>query len=179
MTSCHSQLLKKKQPRLQKAVFMDSHLSRMSNVHNPYDIPLYWLLNRDPYFMTYEIIPLYLGRFSSQKKQQIAGVNWSLLIWSLFHLGDSWMYPYQRTPMGNPYISPINTMGTLLGVHPIVPWSIPKKKDPRNPGLMPYDACVTLRLSDSWFLVREKNCWEFWTYESDDITGSKPLKLLG
>ena len=48
------------------------------------------------------------------------------------------MYPYQRTPMGNPYISPIywvfmgyspqeslentiNTMGTLLGVHPIVP----------------------------------------------------------
>ena len=21
--------------------------------------------------------------------------------------GDSWMYPYQGTPMGNPYISPI------------------------------------------------------------------------
>ena len=21
--------------------------------------------------------------------------------------GGSWMYPYQRTPMGNPYISPI------------------------------------------------------------------------
>ena len=35
--------------------------------------------------------------------------------------GDSWMYPYQRTPMGNAYISPISTMGTLLGVHPIVP----------------------------------------------------------
>ena len=47
-----------------------------------------------------------------------------------------WMYPYQRTPMGNPYLSPrvftgynpqeslentINTMGRLLGVHPIVP----------------------------------------------------------
>ena len=55
--------------------------------------------------------------------------------------GDSWMYPYQRTPMGNPYISPIypyitwvfmgyypqeslyfrpiSTMGTrTLGVHP-------------------------------------------------------------
>ena len=48
------------------------------------------------------------------------------------------MYPYQRTPMGNPYISPIqwelisyipqesventiNIMGTLLGVHPIIP----------------------------------------------------------
>ena len=29
--------------------------------------------------------------------------------------GDSWMYPYQRTPMGNPYIIPI-------WVHPIVPW---------------------------------------------------------
>ena len=25
------------------------------------------------------------------------------VIWS----GDSWMYPYQCTPMGNPYISPI------------------------------------------------------------------------
>ena len=34
--------------------------------------------------------------------------------------GDSWMYPYQRTPMGNPYISPISTMGALLGVYPIV-----------------------------------------------------------
>ena len=48
------------------------------------------------------------------------------------------MYSYQRTPMENPYASPIywvfvsyspeeslentiNTMGTLLGVHPIVP----------------------------------------------------------
>ena len=60
------------------------------------------------------------------------------------HSGDSWMYPYQRTPMGNPYISPIypyntwvfmgyypqeslyfrpiSTMGTLWGVYPIVPW---------------------------------------------------------
>ena len=26
--------------------------------------------------------------------------------------GDSWMYPYQRTPMGNPYISPV-TRGYL------------------------------------------------------------------
>ena len=24
-----------------------------------------------------------------------------------FGSGDSWMYPYQRTPMGNPYVSPI------------------------------------------------------------------------
>ncbi len=44
------------------------------------------------------------------------------------HSGDSWMYPYQRTPMGNPYISPISTMGTLLGVHPIVPWIISPSK---------------------------------------------------
>ena len=53
--------------------------------------------------------------------------------------GDSWMYPYQRTPIWNPYsTSPIlpgylsrqeslqkirkNTMGTLLGVHPTIPW---------------------------------------------------------
>ena len=41
-----------------------------------------------------------------------------------FYSGDSWMYPYQRTPMGNHYMSPISTMGTLLGVHPIVPWFI-------------------------------------------------------
>ncbi len=26
---------------------------------------------------------------------------------SELHSGDSRMYPYQRTPMGNPYISPI------------------------------------------------------------------------
>ena len=53
------------------------------------------------------------------------------------------MYPYQRTPMGIPFIflykpyitwvfvgynpqesleKTINAMGTLLGVHPIVPW---------------------------------------------------------
>ena len=37
--------------------------------------------------------------------------------------GDSGMYPYQRTPMGNPYIRPYKAyiVGTLLGVHPIVP----------------------------------------------------------
>ena len=52
--------------------------------------------------------------------------------------GDSGMYPYQRTPIGNPYISPIlrgylwvsypqeslenpiNTMDTLLGVAPVL-----------------------------------------------------------
>ena len=48
--------------------------------------------------------------------------------------GDSWMYPYQRNISlysgclwviipKNPYIS-ISTMGTLLGVHPIVPWTM-------------------------------------------------------
>ena len=26
---------------------------------------------------------------------------------TLLDSGDSWMYPYQRAPMGNPYISPI------------------------------------------------------------------------
>ena len=31
--------------------------------------------------------------------------------------GDSWMYPYQRTPMGNPYISPI-TRGYLWAIIP-------------------------------------------------------------
>ena len=28
--------------------------------------------------------------------------------------GDSWMYPYQRTPMGNPYISPIYPYNTWV-----------------------------------------------------------------
>ena len=72
---------------------------------------------------------------------------------------DNWMYPYQRTPMGIPYKykpdntwafmgynpqesleNTINTMGTLLGVHPIVPWYINVRfsyyfstcHDPRN-----------------------------------------------
>ena len=35
------------------------------------------------------------------------------------------IYPYIVGVYGlNPYISPISTMGTLLGVHPIVPWMI-------------------------------------------------------
>ena len=34
-----------------------------------------------------------------------------------FFSGDSWMYPYQRTPMGNPYISPI-TRGYLWVTYP-------------------------------------------------------------
>ena len=33
---------------------------------------------------------------------------------------DSWMYPYQRIRIGNPYISNTYHMGTLLGVQPIV-----------------------------------------------------------
>ena len=62
----------------------------------------------------------------------------------MIHSGDSWMYPdlnvplWEIPPMGNPNISPIylffmgynpqeslentiNTMGTLLEVHPIIP----------------------------------------------------------
>ena len=33
--------------------------------------------------------------------------------------GDSWMYPYQRTPMGNPYISPIYPY--IVGVYGFFP----------------------------------------------------------
>ena len=33
--------------------------------------------------------------------------NSSGVVLALQLSGDSWMYPYQRTPMGNPYISPI------------------------------------------------------------------------
>ena len=55
---------------------------------------------------------------------------WCLVFRTTFS-GDSWMYPYQCTPMGNPNISPslncclwiprehqLNTLGTLLAVHP-------------------------------------------------------------
>ena len=89
----------------------------------------------------------------SMSNFSVAGVsfNWhrckcSLIIATSYKTRDSWMYPYQRTPMGNPYIyiyiyilykpsivffcgvlinpqeSLKNTrknMGTLLGVHPI------------------------------------------------------------
>ena len=59
--------------------------------------------------------------------------------------GDSWMYPYQRTPMGNPYISPISRGylwvipknpkvehnkyhgSTLVGVRPSLSLEIPFK----------------------------------------------------
>ena len=37
--------------------------------------------------------------------------------------GDSWMYPYQRTPMGNPYISPIYPY--IVGVYGLLPPRIP------------------------------------------------------
>ena len=35
----------------------DVNYHTMSNVQNPVDIPLYWLFNRDPHIMAYEIIP--------------------------------------------------------------------------------------------------------------------------
>ena len=38
--------------------------------------------------------------------------------------GDSWMYPYQRTPMGNPYISPIYPY--IAGVYGLLSPRIPK-----------------------------------------------------
>ncbi len=39
--------------------------------------------------------------------------------------GNSWMYPYQRTPMGNPYISPIYPY--IVGVYGLLSPRIPKK----------------------------------------------------
>ena len=47
-----------------------------------------------------------------------------------WHSGDSWMYPYNTWvfmayyPQESLYFRPISTMGTLLGVHPIVPWGM-------------------------------------------------------
>ena len=42
--------------------------------------------------------------------------------------GDSWMYPYQRNPMGNPYISPICPY--IVGVYGLL--------SPRIPIFSPY-----------------------------------------
>ena len=54
--------------------------------------------------------------------------------------GDSWMYPYQRTPTGNPYIRvcmgyfiprehQLNTMGTYVtGTPVLVPWHFQWKR---------------------------------------------------
>ena len=81
-------------------------------------------------------LTLVLENRSLQKGHKGMKKQFQYLDWS----GDSWMYPYQRTPMGNPYVSPmywvfigyspqeslgntINITGTLLGVHPIAPWT--------------------------------------------------------
>ena len=45
-----------------------------------------------------------------------------LFSWSP-HSGDSWMYPYQRTPMRNPYISPIYPY--IVGVYGLLSPRIP------------------------------------------------------
>ena len=54
-------------------------------------------------------------------------MNWRKHPWSSIS-GDSWMYPYQRTPMGNLYISPIYPY--IVGVYGL--WS------PRIPIFSPY-----------------------------------------
>ena len=41
----------------------------------------------------------------------------------VYDSGDSWMYPYQRTPMGNPYISPIYPY--VVGVYGLLSPRIP------------------------------------------------------
>ena len=87
------------------------------------------------YISTYMCIHIYIyihGCYETEIKDSRKISRWNL------GSRDSWMFPYQRTPMGNPYISPIflvcigynpqeslentiNTMGTLLGVHPNCP----------------------------------------------------------
>ena len=41
---------------------------------------------------------IFLELFPSALNMQIQ------VIWKVVNSGDSWMYPYQRTPMGNPYM---------------------------------------------------------------------------
>ena len=86
------------------------HLSHEKKQHD--DFPVCWLFTGDPYCMDYYtiILPIKLGsKISSPINQESQ--------WPFFHCsklkkkhhksGDSGMYPYQRTPIGNPYISPI------------------------------------------------------------------------
>ena len=80
--------------------------------------------------------------------------------------GDSWMYPYQRTPMGNPYISPIYPY--IVGVYgllsPRIPIFSPYKYHGYTvrgtPVLVPwYDGARVLggvQLADA---MREKTSW--------------------
>ena len=58
------------------------------------------------------------------------GVVVSLPPWSTW---DSWMYPYQRT------------MGTLLGVHPIVPWNMKHFREKWH-----QQSLETLEVDSSW-----------------------------
>ena len=74
--------------------------------------------------------------------------------------GDSWMYPYQRTPMGNPYISPIYPYSSwvFMGYYPQESLYFPPYKyhgSTRTLGVHP-----SLSLDFNPFLRR--NCTTFW-----------------
>ena len=60
------------------------------------------------------IRPYLSSKYQSLNSEQFQfrGIFWLSFysnhkIFVVSHSRDSWMYPYQRTPMGNPYISPI------------------------------------------------------------------------
>ena len=42
----------------------------------------------------------------TKHSQQKCNHEWWNNLWNPFHQEDSWMYPYQRTLMGNPYVGP-------------------------------------------------------------------------
>ena len=99
-----------------------------------------WRIRRRFHPLRKELVFQQVPGFTPRWSPRVVGrTNGNILCLNLtLDSGDSGMYPYQRTPMGNPYISPIywvfmvynpqeslentiNTVGTLLGVHPIVP----------------------------------------------------------
>ena len=41
------------------------------------------------------------------RKTGVAGIFAYIISHIVAGSGDSWMYPYQRTPMGNPFLGPI------------------------------------------------------------------------
>ena len=66
--------------------------------------------------------PLDEGSFYVELPNEPMGFNERYLVVTI-HSGDSWMYPYQRSRMGNPYTSPIYPY--IVGVYGLLSPRIP------------------------------------------------------
>ena len=92
-----------------------------------------WNHQRDDAFLLARAPPIRHGQKHQKKKRS-------------FFSGDSWMYPYQRTPMGNPYMSSI-LRGYLWVIIPN-PQRTPAKYHGYTGAPKPPNCPLTLLLSD-------------------------------